>query len=169
MLVLLSVRALVWYMTPPSDASLQRRFYKHRADYEQLVSMMSEDVLMDRIAADFTHRDDDLNDWVGPKSPWIFSAQRWNQYREIFRRAAVPEGTSRDASDDIEIIAWTAGLAIAGESLSYVHCGKNRSTDLEKAYLPCIERKETGEFHENDVLIRYKRIEGDWYIYEFSN
>jgi len=164
LLVLLLTGACIWYMKPPSDTSLQRRFYERRADLEQIVKMMEQDVHMFRIAQDFTWSDDPVS-----IRKIKISEDRWNQYREIFRHAGVPKGTSKDSAGDIEIIAWTAGLAIAGTTLSYVHCGKKTSTDLEKALLPCIERKESGELREKDVFIRYKRIEGDWYIYQFSD
>jgi hypothetical protein len=164
LLVLLLVAFLFWYMTPPSDASLERRFQEHRADLEQIVKMMEQDVHMQRIAEDFTRNDD----WdQHPGHAREISDQRWNQYREIFRRAGVPKGTERQ-SDDIEIIAWTAGLAIAGTSLSYLHCG-NPSVGNGNFYPPCLERDEAGTIKENDDVIRYKRIQGDWYIYEFSN
>lgn len=164
LLVLLLVASLFWYMTPPSDASLERRFQQHTADLEQIVKMMEQDVHMQRIAEDFT-RNDDWDEHPGRARE--ISEQRWNQYREIFRRAGVPMGTVRQ-SDDIEIKAWAAGLAIAGRSLSYVHCGKS-SADIKSIYPPCRERKESGTFEQNDVFIRYRRIQGDWYIYEFSN
>jgi hypothetical protein len=151
-------------MTPPSDASLERRFQEHSADLEQIVKMMEQDVHMERIAEGFTRNDD----WdKHPMRQRGISDERWNQYREIFRRAGVPKGTERQ-SDDIEIIAWTAGLAIAGTSLSYLHCGKSSAAN-QNFYPPCLERKESGRIEENGDLIRYKRIQGDWYIYEFSN
>jgi hypothetical protein len=162
-ILLLSV-FLCWYMTPPSDASLERRFYENRADLEKIVKMMEQDEHMERIADNFTRNDD----WdQHPGRARGISEQRWNQYREIFHRAGVPMGTARQ-SDDIEILAWAAGLAIAGTSLSYLHCGKS-SASIPSNYPPCRERKESGSIEENDVFIRYKRIEGDWYIYEFSN
>jgi hypothetical protein len=162
LVAVLLIGFLFWYMTPPSDASLERRFYEHRADLEQIVTMMEHDVHMERIAEDFTRNDD----WdVHLDRERQISEQRWDQYRAIFHRAGVPMGTERQA-DDIEILAWAAGLSIAGTSLSYVHCGKSSAGNF---YRPCLERKESGSIEENDVLIRYKRIQGDWYIYEFSN
>ncbi|SRR6266446_5321131 len=59
-------------------------FYRHRTDLEQIVKMMDEDVRMTRIAYDFTTTDkEELNDLR------VFPEQRWNQYREVFRRAKV--------------------------------------------------------------------------------
>jgi len=116
---------------------------------------------------------DELND------SRVFPQQRWDQYREVFRRAEVTYGTARDPkSGDVEIIAWDREIAPFGilftmvHTLSYVHCGTptaSRASD----YTPCLERKESGESagdSQNQIgLIRYKRIEGDWYIYEFKN
>jgi hypothetical protein len=165
LVVLLLIGLLHWYMTPPSDTALQRRFFEHRADLEQIVKMMEQDVHMVRIAKDFTRKDDNWNS-ERPKSEWGISEQRWNQYREIFRRADVPIGTQRgEKSNDIEIVAWAAGLSIAGESVSYLRCGKP-SAGLVNAYPPCLERKESGRIDENGHLIRYRRIEGDWYIFD---
>src|SRR5882757_7292267 len=82
-------RISFWYMTPPSDASLERGFYKHRADFEQIVMMMEQDSHMQRIAEDFTRNDD----WdEHPDRATEISEQRWNQHREIFHRAGVPMG-----------------------------------------------------------------------------
>ena len=173
--VLLLVGVSIWYRTPPSDASLQRRFYEHRADLEQIVKMMEQDVHMAIVAQRFTGRNDDYLEWPH-KGPRGISDQRWNQYRELCQRAGVPDGTKRDALGDIEIVAFpdvefsiaAASLSYAGgTSLSYIHCGNELSTDPHKSYLPCVERKESGEFCDQ-VWQRYKRIEGDWYILESS-
>jgi hypothetical protein len=164
LLVVLLVALLFWYVTPPSDAALERRFYAHKAELEQIVRMMEQDTQMGGIAEDFTVNDDEEEH---PMRERGISDQRWNEYREIFRRAGVPMGTVRQ-DGDIEILAWAAGLAIAGTSLSYLHCGKS-SAAIASIYPACRERRESGKIQENDVLIRYKRIEGDWYIYEFSN
>jgi hypothetical protein len=176
MFILLLVGVGIWYRTPPSDASLQRRFYEHRPDLEQIVKMMEQDVHMAIVSERFASRNDDYLVWPRANRPRGISDQRWNQYRELFQRAGVPDGTKRDALSDIEIVAFpdiefsipAASLSYAGgTSLSYVHCGNERPTDPTKAYLPCVERKESGEFRDT-VWLRYKRIEGDWYILESS-
>ncbi|MGA9721646.1 MAG: hypothetical protein WBQ86_04265, partial [Candidatus Binatus sp.] len=156
-----------FYWPPPSDASLERRFYEHRADLEQIVKMMDEDVRMTRIAYDFTTTDDnELNE------SRVFPEQRWNQYREVFHRAEVAYGTARDPkSGDVEIATWDRELSFGilftmVHTLSYVHCGTPTSHRVSD-YPPCLERKESGESAEDPQnhigFIRYKRIEGDWY------
>lgn len=172
LLVFLLVGVGIWYRTPPSDASLRRRFYEHRADLEQIVKMMEREVHVYTIAKEVITRDDYL---VWPGQPTGVPEQRWNQYRELFKRAGVAYAQI-DAWRDIEIVARPSiqfrkealSLSYAGGTdVSYVHCGSERPTDPVKAYLPCVERKESGEFRD-DVWLRYERIEGDWYILESS-
>jgi hypothetical protein len=171
--VLLHVGVGVWYRSPPSDASLQRRFYEHRADFEQIVKMMEQETHVETITKDSIIRDDDY--LVSPRQPRGISDQRWNQYRDLFQRAGVAfiQGDSRGGIGivarpsirfSIEALSLSYG---GGTDVRYVHCGSERPTDPKKAYLPCIERKESGELRD-DVSLRYKRIEGDWYILENS-
>lgn len=171
LLIVVLIGASFWHMTPPSDASVERRFYKHRTDLQQIVKMMNEDASMTRITYDFTTRGDET-----PTRTW--DQPRWNQYREIFRRAEVAYGTARDPkSGDVEITAWVYedgfGILFATDhTLSYLHCGTSTASRVSD-YAPCLERKESGQNYEDPTnhigLIRYKRIEGDWYLYEFKN
>jgi hypothetical protein len=174
--VLLLVVVGIWYSTPPSDASLQRRFYQHRADLEQIVKMMEQEAHVETIAKNVITRDDDVMEWPRPRTKGI-PQQRWNQYRELFQRAGVAftQGDSRAgigivARPSIQLSIEALSLSYAGGTdVRYVHCGSERPTDPEKAYLPCVERKESGELGDHDhVWLRYKRIEGDWYILEAS-
>lgn len=162
LVALLLIGFLFWYSTAPSDISLERRFYEHRADLEQIVKMTEQDLPMDRIAEDFTRN----GDWDSqrPRPDRGISELRWNQYREIFSRADVPMGTwGAKNSNDILIGVWAFGSVVAGRTVGYVHCGKP-SPGVVNVYPPCLEQKESGKIDKNDVLIRYKRIEPDWYI-----
>jgi hypothetical protein len=128
--------------------------------------MAEQDEQMERIATDFTRN----ADWdTEPLKQRGISDQRWNLYREIFRRADVPTGTSKEKnSNDILIGVWGFGLSIAGKTVGYLHCGKP-SPGIVNLYPPCLQRKESGKINENYDFIRYKRIEPGWYIYEYDN
>lgn len=172
--VLMLVGAGIWYRRPPSDASLQRRFYEHRADLEQIVKMMEQETHVETIAKNLITRDDDVMEWPRPRTKGI-PQQRWNQYRELFQRAGVDfiQGDSRSGigivvRPSIQFSIKALSLSYGGGTdVRYIHCGSERPTDPTKAYLPCIERKESGESRD-DMSLRYKRIEGDWYILETS-
>lgn len=174
LLASLMVVAGICYSAPPSDASLQRRFYEHRADLEQIVKMMEQEVHVETVSKDLITRDDDVMEWPRPRTKGI-PQPRWNQYRELFQRAGVAfaQGDSRGGVGIVvrpSIVFSIKVLSLSyagGTDVRYVHCGSVRPTDPEKAYLPCVERKESGELRDH-VRLRYKRIEGDWYILEAS-
>src|SRR5271166_2703890 len=73
----------------PSDEALRARFLAHRVDFERLVVMTNEDSHLTRIAPDFTWLDDDV---AWPRKNIGISEQRWNDYRQIFRRVGASEG-----------------------------------------------------------------------------
>lgn len=128
---------------------------------------MEQDAQMERVAEDFTRN----ADWDSktPKPVRGISKQRWDQYREIFRRAGVPMGTWKERdSNDILIGVWAFGLSISGKTVGYLHCGKP-SPGIVNVYRPCLEQKESGRVDEKEDFIRYKRIEPDWYIYEYDD
>jgi hypothetical protein len=174
LLVSLLVVVGIWYSTPPSDASLQRRFYEHRTDLEQIAKMMEQEVHVETVSKELITRDDDVMEWPRPRTKGI-PQPRWNQYRELFQRAGVDftQGDSRGGigivvrSSIVFSIKMLSFSYAGGTDVRYVHCGSERPTDPEKAYLPCVERKESGELRDH-VWLRYKRIEGDWYVLEAS-
>ncbi len=135
--------------------------------------MMEQETHVETITKDSIIRDDDF--LVSPRQPRGISDQRWNQYRDLFQRAGVAfiQGDSRGgigivARPSIQFSIKALSLSYAGGTdVRYVHCGSERPTDPTKAYLPCVERKESGESRD-DMWLRYKRIEGDWYILETS-
>jgi len=174
LLVSLLVVVGIWYSTPPSDAALQRRFYENRADLEQIAKMMEQEVHVETVSKELITRDDDVMEWPRPRTKGI-PQPRWNQYRELFQRAGVAftQGDSRSGIGIVvrpSILFSIKALSLSyagGTDVRYVHCGSERPTDPKKAYLPCVERKESGASHDQ-LWLRYKRIEGDWYILETS-
>ncbi len=171
--VLAVISLLWWGCAPhqPSDQSLEKRFYKQRADLERLVAIMDEDWRMSRIAPEFTWRQDSVA-WPRPESQWGISRQRWDDYRRIFAQAGFEGGTTRrEKSSDVMVVVWSWGIVPSGISVSYLHCGppRNGYTHTEP---PCIEKRDSGSGmhgHSTSYCYRYKKITEDWYIYEESN
>jgi hypothetical protein len=156
-LIVAGIALFWWSGRPPSDATLEARFVKHRADLENVVAMMHQDVDMTRIADDFTD----------PKGG--ISTQRWDQYRSTFRKAGIEEGISRrEYSSDVNLLVWTAGLAIAGSSVSYLHCGTPADGSLH-VEPPCQQQKDSGSGADEFASYRYRRIGKNWFIYQESN
>lgn len=171
---IIGVIVLVWFCFgphQPNDGLLAVRFYRHRSDLEFLVSMMDEDRQMSRIAPDFTWRQDNCA-WPRPEPEWGISRARWDEYRGIFSRAGVQDGTTRrEKSSDVLIYVWSWGIVPAGVEVSYLHCGQPRNgyTNTE---IPCLEKRYAGSGmfgNSTSDGYRYKKITEDWYIYEEYN
>jgi hypothetical protein len=175
-----AVISLLWWGCgpPPSDASLKRHFNNKRPELERLVTMMDEDWNMCRIASDFTASQDHAGapcrmaseftssgaPW--PESEWGISKQRWNEYRKMFGKTGLSEGMTRPfSSSDVVLIVWSAGIAIAGTSVGYVHCGRPQN-GYGHTQPPCLENNDSG--YDSTGAYRYKKVAQDWYIYEES-
>jgi hypothetical protein len=171
--ILTMVSLLWWGCAPhqPSDQTLEKRFYKQRSDLEHLIAMMDEDWQMCSIAPNFTYRQDNAA-WPRPESEWGISAERWNEYRKMFTQANFKEGVTRpEKSSDVVVHVWSWGIVPSGTSVNYLHFGtpRNGYTNTEP---PCLEKRDSGAGmygSSSSYGYRYKKIAGDWYIYEQSN
>jgi len=164
---------LWWACSPhqPSDAELERQFVKHRSDLDHLTQMMDEDWQMSRIAPDFTWRQDTVV-WPRIESEWGISRERWDDYRNIFRKVGAKDGTTRrQKSSDVVIDIWSWGIVPAGVGVGYLHCGQSRN-GYSHTEEPCIENRDSGNgMHgqSKSYGYRYRKIAPDWYIYEEFN
>lgn len=165
--ILLILSLQWWGYLHPSDWTLRLRFKRQRAELERIVAMSDEDSQMSRIASDFLWTRDSAA-WPRPESKWGITKKRWDEYREIFRRAHFDAGASR-GENDVMVIVWSSGIVAGGGSISYLHCGANSSKDSEPREPACVERNESGRGHYGNStsnVYRYKKIRNDWYILE---
>jgi hypothetical protein len=166
--ILLTGFCLLWLSSiPPSNEYLERRFFRHRSDLEHIVAMMDQDLGMVRIAPSFTRRNDNWNE--NRREPeWGISRQRWDEYRTLFRRAGLPNGAQREDFGEIELFVWDVVLSIAGRSVGYLHCGSPDKTPAHAFETsPCSGHRDKGEIRNKSMIYRYKRITGDWYIFDW--
>ncbi|MHB8526239.1 MAG: hypothetical protein ACYDD2_08805 [Candidatus Acidiferrales bacterium] len=162
-----SARTLEWFWSAPSDDSLMKQFSKHRGDLETLVSMAETDSSMSRIADDFTWRKDSA-EWPRPESQWGITADRWNDYRKLFRKVGLSDGFSEDDRGDMYFISYTAGSVVSGMSKGFVYCRKIEFS--KNAFLPCTEQHDSGkqESTTGDGS-EYRRLAKHWYLYSDWN
>jgi len=162
-----SARTLEWFWSALSDDSLMKQFNKHRGDLETLVSMAETDSSMSRIADDFIERKDSAA-WPRPESQWGITADRWNDYRKLFRKVGLSDGFSEDDQGDIYFITYTAGSVVSGTSKGFVYC---RKIEFSKSpFLPCTEQHNSGkqESMTGDGS-EYRRLAEHWYLYSDWN
>jgi len=152
---------LAWVILGPSDISdkaLNKRFHDHRTVMEELRIMADEDRKVIRIADDFTWLEGNVN-WPRPQTELGFSAQRWDTYKALFKKASIQDGISRsqDFPDAIFFIASSSGLVTGGSSKGY-------------AYLPSTPVKvyeSLDEFPRDSIsnVPSFKHLDGNWYLY----
>ncbi|HXU20701.1 MAG TPA: hypothetical protein VN788_08985 [Verrucomicrobiae bacterium] len=144
---------------PGSDISLRAQFLGHEADFETIVKMAQQDIHVERIAQDFTWLDTDVS-W--PRKNVGITQPRWNRYRELFRRAGIPDGILNYA-DPPEVLfpIVSRGLVPAGQTKGIAY------SPLPLApVLASLDARPPARFYDNKgYVIAYKPIKVHWYIY----
>ena len=134
----------------PSDASMIRNFVQHRAIFDQLVSMSDGDKSLVRLAPTFTY----------PENPPGLSAERWQQYRKLFREIGSTNGICRYESDlpgAVLVLYSDKGLVTGGSSKGYVYS----PMPLEPHYANLDDPP-----HDLASNVKaYRRIDERWYIF----
>lgn len=145
----------------PSDEALRSRFVAHRADFQRLVDMANEDAQLTRIAPDFTWLQDDV---AWPRKNVGISEERWNEYRQIFRRVGAFDGILKGTHPNRVIFPIaSAGLVPSGFSKGLVYS----KTPLGPVLKSLDKRPPDKDWNGPDrshVLV-YEPIDNHWYIY----
>src|SRR5207248_7491503 len=143
----------------PSDKALEAIFKEHEADFKQLIAMSNVDAKVVRVAPDFTWLDNNPR-WPRPESEIGFSMERWDQYRELFKRLDLRKGLSRyPDGNTIEFIASTQGLLTGGSSKGYIYSTKNLTPLYDSLDQPAPSSQ--GKYV-------YKRLKTNWYLYYYA-
>lgn len=145
----------------PTDEALRARFLAHRFDFERLVAMTNEDSHLTRIAPDFTWLDDNV---AWPRKNIGISAQRWNDYRQLFRRVGASEGIMKYTNPSLILFPITSLGSVPGG----VEKGLAYSQASLSPVLKSLDERPPEEYwngpDRTHVLV-YKPIESHWYIY----
>ncbi len=144
-----------------SDDALRDRFFAHRADFERLVAMANEDNHLIRIAPDFTWLDDDSS-W--PRKDVGISEERWNDYRQMFRRVGASEGIIKGANPPRIMFSITSGgLVPTGFDKGLVYSQMPLSPVLKSLDKRFPNKLRDGP--DRSHILVYKPIGDHWYIY----
>ena len=147
--------------THMSDEVLRTRFLAHRVDFEKLVVMAQEDSHLTRIAPDFTWLDDDV---AWPRKNVGISEERWNDYRQAFRRVGDSEGIVKSNNPTrIMFPISTVGLAPSGAAKGLVYSQEPLSPIMKS-----LDQRPPDKFWsgpDRSHVLAYKPIEEHWYIY----
>ena len=135
----------------PSENALRKDFQEHRSALEAIVQLSNMDSKVVRIAPAFTRLADDWS-WPRSKNKWGLTENRWNRYRQLFKKAGIEDGISRE-DGSIFFLAEGCGLSISGRSSGYVY-SEEKPSPLVK-HLSDLRSKGTAYVH----------LEGNWYLF----
>jgi hypothetical protein len=114
--------------------------------------MAQEDSQMTRIAPDFT--------WpTGKEVP--FSAKRWDEYRDLFRKLGIKDGIQRlDKGGGVMLIVNSTGMVGRGTAKGYAYSKERLEPIIDSLNMPmprpCIGQKD---------CIAFRPLKNNWYLF----
>jgi hypothetical protein len=143
------------------DGELEKRFASIRKPLEQLRTMAAEEKTLFRITPEFTLAADAVK-W--PREDPGLSRERWDTYRELFKKAGVAQGfvKSEDFPKAVFFIDKADGLSVAGISRGYVYSDEPLPVVLSAASF--INEKARANPKDRGA-IAFKALDNNWYSF----
>src|SRR5229473_1251573 len=158
--VILITKSLAWLGNDsphPTDADLEETFRHHEVEFTKLIAMSKIDSRVTRIAPDFTWLDDNSR-WPRSDSELGFSRERWNEYRQLFKRLGLKGGINRPLDvETVYLIASTRGMVTSGSAKGYAYSEQN--------LLPTTDSLDHIPSRLANERFVYKKIQEHWYLY----
>jgi len=127
------------------DDVLITNFHAHRAEFEQLREMSTEDATMTRV-------DDN---WTNPSS---LNPTRVAEYRRLFKVIGTPRGIiAHPNRDRIEFISTSHGWVVSGSSKGYLY--------LKERPIKLVDNLDGYGWHSEMDTFVIRHIEGNWYLF----
>jgi hypothetical protein len=146
----------------PSDQKLMLLLQKNESSFNKLVAMSNTDSNVIRIAFDFTRLESSWA-WPRPGSELGFSNERWDEYRDLFRKLGLKDGISRENNSNGPVIFFTAsskGMTFRGSSKGFAYSVNALSPAFDS--LDQIEvLKQKNQEHGDG----FKKIKDSWYLF----
>lgn len=144
----------------PTDETLATNFREHRTAFDSLREMSRADRSVIRIANDFTWLDTDSS-WPRAEGKLGFSAERWDQYRQLFREGGLEGGILQDNEGGITYFIYrTQGLMTNGSLKGYAYS--------ENDLTPLVNSLDDYESWPKGKRVIFKKLDGKWYLFWMS-
>jgi hypothetical protein len=141
----------------PEDAILEANFRKHESDFASLIQMSDADQKVVRIASDFTWLDTNAA-WPRPEAEWGFSKERWDQYRNLFKKLGLEGGIVREEHGEVTyFISSSKGLVTHGTEKGYAYSHNELLPTAES--LDDVTRMPRGQ------SVVFKKLKEHWYLF----
>jgi hypothetical protein len=141
------------FFRAPSEAQMLARFHEHKADFEQLRSMLKQDKKIMEIGPDWIRS----QDWDLPDNPEQvgISKQRLAQYHNLMNKIGVTNVGGSKNSNYVQFDVFGGGFADTTWGIGYAWSKKPPRNIVKSAYHTMPIRD--GRVH--------SLIEGNWYIF----
>jgi hypothetical protein len=153
---------LAWISAPPSIETLASRFPAQRKDLETILVMAERDNQLTRIDPSWLMTRN--RQFLGYSPETGITEERWNEYRQIFKRNGIKQGIQRDPeTGDSFFIVDSIGILDRGHSNGFLHCGPG----AKHVYPPCESTLAAGEhpYRPGDEAYSFQKLANGWYAY----
>jgi len=144
-----------------ADAVLKANFAQHRAAFERLVVLAESDRRFRRVADDWVS----VNDMTNEDAKRLMPAERWNEFRRLFREADVPEGMSQcdglgRCQRPLLFLSSSEGMLDAGSLKGYAFSRE----PLEPLVESLDDPRQLHFSPDGDSEERFVRLDEHWYL-----
>lgn len=151
---------VAWWVLPPSDRLLTRRFSQHRDLLQHVIDTANRDSGIVRITATQVETADGKVKGVGDASA-VLTNEHWSEYRQQLRTLNMTEiAFGRDKSGEVFVFSKTQKLGMFHSSYGYLYCPG--VWDRAIYFVPCSRFNDS----QDSRAYRYQRLDRNWYIYE---
>ncbi len=145
-----------------THVELDSRFAIHRKQLEKVRTMAQVDRTLVRIAGDFTWL---AHDKKWPRTDIGFGEDRWNNYRDLFRKIGLQEGVLRSADypGAIFFIVHARGIVTGGASVGYVY-SESEPTPLTKSPGHDLDALARTSGEKGSAIV-FRKLAAKWYAF----
>ena len=153
----------------PTTGELAGKFAERRAVLQQVGGMAQADREFSRITRAYVTF---AATGKTESSRKALLADRWRQYRDLFRQAGTRDGLSQDSAGDVFFIAGGDGLVHGGHATGYLFCSDPGSAmSAHSPYQPCrIPHAESGErkfaLKPRVAGYAFRKLAEHWFVFD---
>lgn len=145
-----------------SDARLISYFHKHRADFDKIEMMATDDLDVSAVSHDFVMLSGPHSGRWQDDDDARFSTARWDQYRQLFNDLSGVSIYSVSKSGGVVEICC-GSIAVDDDTDRYERVVSSKSFVFsQNVLLPEVESLDSFGFETSATY--YRRIDGNWYL-----
>ena len=154
---------------PPTITELAMDYPRQHTRLASIVAMSDRDRDYSRVAPDFVEK------FVVPGQQTVSAdetmpAQRWDEYRKVYRASRIHLGLSRNQTGDVFIMVESEGWLDMGHASGYLFCQPNpvAAIESERRFEPCRGTAASGAHPLDGTSAGYKfqRLADHWFAFD---